>query len=175
LLRDNLGRTLVNHLLRQRNWMEGQMSDIIGGDQTPTPEQLRKLKAMLPQLKKQAREKAQKTGGRRRTQIERMVDPVPCQVCGVVFDRYNHGKQQNDFCSSCTTNLKSGQVALVTLSGRFAFLTTPKEGLLAEILKKFSVDTQEVKVAKLAESIGGSKLHVPEDFMDRIQAKLKEN
>lgn len=150
------------------------MSDIIGGDQSPTPEQLRKLRKMLPMLKKQAHDQQVKSGSKLRHRIERMVDPAPCQICAVVVE--NHGKGKSGFCSSCESNLKAGQTALVTVSGRFAFLEIQRSAPLIELMKKIAVkDGIEGKTARLVQSLGGSLIRVPEEFMDKIQIKFKEN
>jgi hypothetical protein len=137
------------------------------GDREPTPGQLRKLKAMIPQLKKQAAEHGEKTGSKRKREINEMVDPQPCQICAVVFDAYRRKAGEKEFCSSCMNNLKAGQVVLVTISGRFSFLEAKKESLDAFAAKA------ELMNFKLVKALGGTILHVKEEFMEKIVQLFK--
>ena len=150
------------------------MSEIIGGDQTPTPEQLRKLKSLLPVLKRQAREQKERIGTKRNNEIRRMVDPIPCQICATIHE--NAGKSKSGFCSKCDENLKAGQTALVTISGRFAFIEKQQSAPLLEIMQKIAVkDCADGKAARIIEALGGSIVHVTDEFMDKIEDKFKTN
>jgi hypothetical protein len=137
------------------------------GDLTPSPEQLKKLKIFLPQLKKQAADHAEKTGSKRGREINAMVDPQPCHICSIVFDAYRRKGGEKEFCSSCTNNLKAGQVAIVTISGRFSFLEAKKESL-----EMFAAKAESVNF-KLVKAMGGTILHVKEEFMDKIVSFFK--
>ena len=71
----------------------------------------------MPILKKQLREKSSRSA-----KVERMVDAMACEICGVAFDAYNKSQNKKFLCLTCNGRLESGETALVSLDGRYAFI-----------------------------------------------------
>jgi hypothetical protein len=76
-------------------------------DLTPKLHELRFLAAKRGELKKQAASNGKKI------LVKGLVDPVPCVICGVVYDRYNHGKDKFENCAGCRAKLASGDTVLI--------------------------------------------------------------
>jgi len=124
-------------------------------DLTPKLHELRFLKAMLPQLKRKAASKSKKLYVR-----NGMIDPVPCVICGVMFDRYNGGKEKHENCIGCRKKLESGQTCVICkvganglVDGRFAWLTPDDH--------------------PAAQQMAGKVIGVESHFMDAIILKQK--
>src|SRR5450432_1450529 len=89
---------------------------------TPTTNQLRLLKAKMPQM----RGKAAKSG--KKILVKGMVDPIPCVICGTMFERYRSDGVKHESCSGCRSRLEQGQVCIISkltrdcvYDGRYAF------------------------------------------------------
>jgi hypothetical protein len=142
-------------------------------DLTPKPHELRFLKAMLPQLKRKAQSKAKKLYVR-----NGMIDPVPCVICGAVFDRYNSGKEKHENCISCRKKLEAGQTCVICkvgatglVDGRFAWIM-PDDHPMAQKMagRVIGVNAQTMDMIKLKEKFAD----LPDDEIIQICPKCKK-
>lgn len=120
----------------------------------PTSAELSFLKAKAPQLRQQAQRKNGKI-----IRPPGMIDPMPCVICGSVYDKYNNGSVvKHETCPECRRKLASGMACVVCrvdrtgiYEGRYAFLQ-PDEN-------------------KLAQQLSGQVIPVSPETMDEIEKK----
>jgi len=125
-------------------------------DLTPKLHELRFLKKVLPKLKRQAQSKGKKLYVR-----NGMIDPVPCVICGTIYDKYSGGNPiKHENCPSCRKKLEGGQTVLVCLvdgkglyDGRYAFIESDNN--------------------QTAQKMAGQVIGVTPETMDLIELKQK--
>jgi hypothetical protein len=142
-------------------------------DLTPKLHELRFLKAMLPQLKRKAQTKSKKLYVR-----NGMIDPVPCVICGVMFDRYNSGKEKHQNCPSCRKKLEGGQTCVICkvgrnglYDGRHAWLTPDDHPMAQQMAGKvIGVESEFMDSIILKDKLAG----LPDDEIIQICPKCKK-
>jgi rubredoxin len=142
-------------------------------DLTPKLHELRFLKKMLPQLKRQAQSKGKKLYVR-----NGMIDPVPCVICGYTFDRYNSGKEKHENCPACRKKLESGQTCLLCkvdksglYDGRYAWLAGNDHPAARQMAGKvIGVDAQTMDSIVLKEKLA----ELPDGDVIQICPKCKK-
>lgn len=83
---------------------------------SPTTEELKVLKHFLPGIKAKAEGAATP-----QVQAQRQMLRGYCGICGEGLKQSNRSRDNKNLCKGCHGNLKSGQTALVTMDGRYAF------------------------------------------------------
>lgn len=92
------------------------------------------------------RGKAAKAG--KKILVKGMVDPIPCVICGTMFERYRSDGVKHENCAGCRSKLEEGQVCIISkltrdgvYDGRYAFLT-PDDSPVAQAMvgKVIAVD-----------------------------------